>query len=58
MRQGSIGSNSKMIRATSSAPPLIGDYDKVYAQIVQADGITMVLRFGDPSNQALRGGAA
>jgi hypothetical protein len=28
-----------------------GDYDKVYAQIVQADGITMVLRFGDPSNQ-------
>jgi hypothetical protein len=28
-----------------------GDYDKVYAQIVQADGITMVLRFGDPNNQ-------
>jgi hypothetical protein len=27
------------------------DYDKVYAQIVQADGITMVLRFGDPNNQ-------
>jgi microsomal dipeptidase-like Zn-dependent dipeptidase len=28
-----------------------GDYDKVYTEIVQADGITMVLRFGDPNNQ-------
>jgi hypothetical protein len=28
-----------------------GDYDRIYDQIVQADGITMVLRFGDPNNQ-------
>jgi hypothetical protein len=28
-----------------------GDYDRVYNSIVQADGFTAVLRFGDPNNQ-------